>query len=54
VDDYELNIPAGTPPGDYPLVIGLYQNATGVRLPVVTADVEHDGDSVTIGTLRVR
>jgi 4-amino-4-deoxy-L-arabinose transferase-like glycosyltransferase len=54
VDDYELSIPAETPPGDYPVVIGLYQDATGVRLPVVAAEVEHDGDSVTIGTLRIR
>ncbi len=54
VDDYELALPAETPPGDYPVVIGLYQDATGARLPVVTADVAHDGDSVTIGTLRVR
>ena len=54
VDDYELSIPAETPPGDYPVVIGLYQDAAGVRLPVVAAEVEHDGDSVTIGTLRIR
>jgi hypothetical protein len=54
VDDYELTIPAETPPGDYPVVIGLYQDATGIRLPVVAAEMAHDGDSVTIGTLRVR
>jgi 4-amino-4-deoxy-L-arabinose transferase-like glycosyltransferase len=54
LDNYELTIPEGTPPGDYPVVIGLYQVATGARLPVVAADVEHDGDSVTIGTLHVR
>ena len=52
VDEYELTIPAETPPGDYPVVIGLYQDASGARLPVVAAEVEHDGDSVTIGTLR--
>ncbi|CAG0932062.1 hypothetical protein TFLX_02436 [Thermoflexales bacterium] len=54
VEDYELIIPAGTPSGDYPVVIGLYHEATGTRLPVVTAEVKHDGDSVTIGTLHVR
>ena len=54
VDSYELAIPAETPPGDYAVVIGLYQEASGARLPVMTAEVEHDGDSVTIGTLRVR
>ncbi len=54
VDEYELTVPEGTPPGDYPVVIGLYQEASGARLPVVAAEVEHDGDSVTIGTLRIR
>jgi 4-amino-4-deoxy-L-arabinose transferase-like glycosyltransferase len=54
VDEYELIVPEGTPPGDYPVVIGLYQEASGARLPVVAAEVEHDGDSVTIGTLRIR
>jgi hypothetical protein len=54
VDEYELAIPAETQPGDYPVVIGLYQEATGARLPVIASDLEHDKDSVTIGTLRVR
>ena len=54
VDEYELTVPEGTLPGDYPVVIGLYQEASGTRLPVVAAEVEHDGDSVTIGTLRIR
>jgi len=54
VNDYELSIPAETPSGDYPVVMGLYQEASGARLPVVDAGVAHDGDSVTIGTLRVR
>jgi 4-amino-4-deoxy-L-arabinose transferase-like glycosyltransferase len=54
VDDYEMIIPEGTPPGDYPVVMGFYQNATGVRLPVMTASLEHDQDSVTIGVLHIR
>jgi hypothetical protein len=54
VDEYELAIPAETQPGDYPVVIGFYQEATGARLPVVASDLEHDGDGVTIGTLHVR
>jgi hypothetical protein len=54
VDEYELTIPVETPPGDYPVVIGFYQEATGARLAVAAADLEHDGDSVTIGTLRIR
>ena len=54
VDEYELTIPSQTSPGDYPVKIGFYQDTTGARLPVVSADLEHDGDSVTIGTLRIR
>lgn len=54
VDKYELTIPPDAPPGDYPVVIGFYQDATGARLPVGVADIEHDGDSATIGILRVR
>jgi 4-amino-4-deoxy-L-arabinose transferase-like glycosyltransferase len=54
VDEYELTIPPEVQPGDYPVVIGFYQDATGARLPVVAADIEHDGDSVTIGTLQIR
>jgi hypothetical protein len=54
VDEYELTLPAETPPGDYPVAIGFYEEVTGARLPVVASDLEHDGDSVTIGTLHVR
>ena len=54
VDEYELAIPPETQPGDYPVVIGFYQEATGARLPVVTSDLEHDGDTVTIGTVHDR
>ncbi len=54
VEEYELTIPSQTSPGDYPVVVGFYQAETGTRLPVVTADLEHDGDSVTIGTVHVR
>ncbi|HTP09688.1 MAG TPA: glycosyltransferase family 39 protein [Anaerolineae bacterium] len=54
VDNYDLTVPAETPPGDYPIVIGFYQETTGARLPVIATDLEHAGDSVTIGMLHVR
>ena len=54
LEDYPLTVPAGIPPGDYPVAIGLYQEATGVRLPVRGTESSHDGDSVTIGVLHVR
>lgn len=34
-DQHQVFIPAGTPPGDYFLVAGLYDPATWVRLPVI-------------------
>jgi 4-amino-4-deoxy-L-arabinose transferase-like glycosyltransferase len=54
LDEYELALPADLPPGEYPVVVGFYQEATGTRLPVMAADLEHAEDSVTIGTLSVR
>jgi 4-amino-4-deoxy-L-arabinose transferase-like glycosyltransferase len=54
VDEYNLSLPPELPPGDYPVAIGFYQETSGARLPVVAADLEHDGDSVTIGTVRIR
>lgn len=54
VDNYELTVPPEASPGNYPIVIGFYQEAAGVRLPVLAADLEHDRDSVTIGTVRIR
>ena len=38
VDNHGLPIPAGAPPGDYRLIVALYDAETGVRLPVQEAD----------------
>jgi hypothetical protein len=38
VDTYRLDIPAGASPTTAQLVVGLYDGATGVRLPVTGAD----------------
>ena len=54
VDNYAFTIPPETPPGDYPIAIGFYQETSGARLPVVAADLPHDGGSVAIGTMHVR
>jgi len=54
VDEYKLTVPPDAQPGDYPVVIGFYQDTTGTRLPVVAADIEHDKDSATVGILHVR
>ncbi len=34
-DQYEIPLPAGTPPGEYRIEVGLYDAASGQRLPVL-------------------
>ncbi len=38
VDRYELKLKEGAPPGDYRLLVGMYDLASGQRLPAVAAD----------------
>ena len=38
VDNHGLSIPVGTPPGDYRLIVAMYDPATGERLPVQDTD----------------
>jgi len=47
-DSHPLSLPADLPPGRYFLWVGLYQPATGERLPVSTG-----GDSLLLATLLV-
>lgn len=49
-----LSLPAGLPPGDYPVQLGLYDFATGARLPVTVAGERSPADTVPLGVLRVR
>jgi len=53
VDHADLPLPA-LPPGRYSLVIGVYDPATGARLPVVEPRGETDGTSLVLTTLEVR
>jgi hypothetical protein len=47
VDNHALFIPPGTPPGEYQLILALYDTETGARLPV-------DGrDALTIGAVQI-
>jgi len=43
-------VPPDAPPGAYEVVVGVWDPATGVRLPVTGSD----GDAVKVGTLAVR
>jgi hypothetical protein len=47
-DSYKLPLPADLPPGDYRLITGMYDPATGERLPVTSG-----GDFVPLGEVKV-
>jgi hypothetical protein len=51
-DDYQLRLPLEVNAGSYRLIVGLYDSATGVRLPVQVDDVAM-GDMVTISEVTV-
>jgi len=53
VDDHPLTLPAVTPPGAYPLVVGLYHWPTGERLQAVDGDGSPIGDAVPLTTIDV-
>lgn len=53
-DPYTVEVPAGVPPGDYELRVGMYLPATGERLPLLGADGRRRGDSISLGTVRVK
>lgn len=52
-ETYRLVIPDGAPPGDYQVVVGLYDTETQQRLPAASAAGQPMGDAVTLGSLRV-
>lgn len=51
-DDYQIYVPPEARAGRYRLIVGLYDGATGVRLPV-TVDGVAVGDIMTIGEVTV-
>lgn len=53
-DDVGLAIPADLAPGTYRLVVGLFDPATGARLPVVRGGERQPGDSLLLGEVVVR
>ncbi len=52
-DVYALTLPAGAPPGNYQIIVGLYDLATMNRLPL-SRDGEAAGDSVVAATFSVQ
>ncbi len=52
-DPYRLQVPADVPPGEYELRVGIYLLATRERLPLLRADGQVAGDSVSLGRVAV-
>jgi len=53
VDGHSLSLDASTPPGTYPLLVGLYDPMTGERLPVEGRNASKSGNAVMLGTVEV-
>ena len=51
--DAQLVIPADIPPGDYRLIVGVYDYTTGARLPVSDADGKSLCDSLELMRVKV-
>ncbi|MCW5879325.1 MAG: hypothetical protein KIS91_00015 [Anaerolineae bacterium] len=52
VDSHSVRIDPATPPGQYPLRVGLYDSGSGQRVPASGADTA--GDHATLGAITVR
>lgn len=52
VDRYGIPVPAGTPPGEYLLEVGMYNPDDGLRLPIVEGG-KAVGDHIILQTVRV-
>ncbi|MCL4508881.1 MAG: glycosyltransferase family 39 protein [Chloroflexi bacterium] len=54
LDSFRVPIPPATPPGRYPVVLGLYTSATVQRLTVLAASGEPVGTTVSLGAVTVQ
>ncbi len=54
VDTHVLNVPADLPPGQYPLVVGMYGFATRKRVQSVLPNGDVEGDWITLAHLQVK
>ncbi|MGD8968354.1 MAG: glycosyltransferase family 39 protein, partial [Anaerolineae bacterium] len=53
VDGHTLRIDPAIPPGEYPLLAGLYDPMTGERVPVTGQDANAWGNAVRLGAVQV-
>jgi mannosyltransferase len=51
VDQYEIPVSPDAPPGEYRLLVGLYDPLTGARLPVLDANGQAMGDSIQLNEI---
>ena len=54
LDRHLLKIPADAPPGDYTLVVGMYEPELNLRLNYFDVAGKEQGNSLSIGTLTIR
>ncbi|NLV74053.1 MAG: hypothetical protein GXY52_05155 [Chloroflexi bacterium] len=53
-DAHYLTIPADTPPGNYRVLVGMYELESGTRLPIQARDGTPLGDVVELSMIRVK
>ena len=53
VDRLDLGLPTTLPPGEYRLVLGLYDGATQARFPAIAGDSGREGGEIDLGTLAI-
>lgn len=53
IDGHILPINPATPPGEYPVIVGLYDPTTGERLPVSGSNANEWGNAIHLGTVQV-
>jgi 4-amino-4-deoxy-L-arabinose transferase-like glycosyltransferase len=53
-EEVTLVLPADLPPGEYPVTVGLYDYASGARLPLTVDGQRQPNDAYTVGQLVVR
>jgi hypothetical protein len=55
IDRYELALREGTPPGEYRLLIGMYDLATGQRLPAISENGERlPNDAIPLTSFTIK
>ncbi|MCB0063048.1 MAG: hypothetical protein KDE19_13075, partial [Caldilineaceae bacterium] len=52
-DNHGIVLPIGTPPGNYRLIVALYEQTTGARLPVMGEGLPMGRDYLEVGTVQV-